>query len=92
MAENSNWLNFLSNPRSHYIKKSMFEILKERYGKNEQILERLSSQLIVEKDLKDFLAMIIDVYEIGFLKAVEDQKEQLKKLGLGVKITSRAEN
>jgi len=92
MAENSNWLNFLSNPRSHYIKKSMFEILKERYGKNEQILERLSSHLIVEKDLKDFLAMIIDVYEIGFLKAVEDQKEQLKKLGLGVKITSRAEN
>jgi len=89
MAENSNWLNFLSNPRSQYIKKSMFEILKERYGKNEQILERLSSQLIVEKDLKDFLAMIIDVYEIGFLKAVEDQKEQLKKLGLGVKITSR---
>ena len=92
MAENSNWLNILSNPRSHYIKKSMFEILKERYGKNEQILERLSSHLIVEKDLKDFLAMIIDVYEIGFLKAVEDQKEQLKKLGLGVKITSRAEN
>lgn len=92
MAENSNWLNFLSNPRSHYIKKSMFEILKERYGKNEQILERLSSHLIVEKDLKEFLAMIIDVYEIGFLKAVEDQKEQLKKLGLGVKITSRAEN
>jgi len=89
MAENSNWLNFLSNPRSQYIKKSMFEILKERYGKNEQILERLSSHLIVEKDLKDFLAMIIDVYEIGFLKAVEDQKDQLKKLGLGVKITSR---
>jgi|LakMenEpi03Aug12_release.lakeMendotaPanAssembly.Ray.scaffolds.fasta_scaffold16801_13 hypothetical protein len=92
MAENSNWLNFLSNPRSHYIKKSMFEILKERYGKHEQILERLSSHLIVEKDLKDFLAMIIDVYEIGFFKAVEDQKEQLKKLGLGVKITSRTEN
>ena len=92
MAENSNWLNFLSNPRSHYIKKSMFEILKESYGKNEQILERLSNHLIVEKDLKDFLAMIIDVYEIGFFKAVEDQKEQLKKLGLGVKITSRAEN
>ena len=92
MAENSNWLNFLSNPRSHYIKKSMFEILKERYGKNEQILERLSNHLIVEKDLKDFLAMIIDVYEIGFFTAVEDQKEPLKKLGLGVKITSRAEN
>lgn len=89
MAENSNWLNYLSNPKIHYIKKSMFEILKERYPKHEVLLERIAFSLQTEKDLQEFLKLVVDIYEIGFLKAVNDQKEQLEKLGLGVKITSR---
>lgn len=86
----SGWMNFLSNPKSHYIKKSMFEILQDRYAKHEAMLERIAHSLATEKELRDFLAMAIDIYEIGFMKAVEDQKEQLEKLGLGVKITSRS--
>lgn len=86
----SGWMNFLSNPKSHYIKKSMFEILQDRYSKHEQLLERIAHSLATEKELRDFLALAVDIYEIGFMKAVEDQKEQLQKLGLGVRITSRS--
>lgn len=89
MSEGSNWLNFLSNPRTHHIKKSMFEILKEKYPKHEVLLERVGCSLQTDKDVKDFFALIIDVYEVGFMKAVDEHKEQLQKLGLGVKITSR---
>ena len=68
----------------------MFEILKEKYPKHEILLERIGSALQTDKDLKEFFSLIIDVYEVGFMKAVDEHKEQLQKLGLGVKITSRS--
>ncbi len=86
---NANWLNFMSNPMAHHIKRSMFELLKERYGKHEQIVERVGHTLITENDMKNFLAMIIDVYELGFMRAIDEQKDKLAKLGLGVRITGR---
>lgn len=82
----SNWMEFMSNPRSHYIKKSMFEVLKERYHQNEQIIDRLSVSLLTEGDCKSFLKMVSDIYEMAYLKSVNDHREQLEKAGLRAKI------
>jgi len=86
---NANWLNFMSNPMAHHIKRSMFELLKEKYGKHEQIVERVSHTLVTEKDMKDFLSMMVEIYEMGFVRAIDEQKDKLAKLGFGVRITGR---
>lgn len=84
----SNWIDYFSNPRSHYIKKSMFEVLQERYSQNEQIIERLGAVLVTESDLQAFMKMIGDIYESAYMKAVNDHKVQLEKAGLVAKIVS----
>lgn len=80
------WLDYLSNAKGHYVKKSMFEVLQERYMQNEQIIDRLSVSLMTENDVKQFLKLVTDVYETAYMKAVNDHKEQLQKLGLVAKV------
>ena len=86
---NANWLNFMSNPMAHHIKRSMFELLKEKYGKHEQIVDRIAHSLVTEKDMKDFIGLLLEIYELGFVRAIEEHKDKLAKLGLGVRITGR---
>lgn len=81
------WMDYMMNPRGHQLKKVMFEFLKERYAANEQIVERVGSSLQTESDMKSFLKMITDIYEIAYMKAVNDHREQLQKLGIVAKIT-----
>lgn len=84
----ANWLDYMSNPRGHYLKRTMFEVLKDRYAQNEQIIERMGVTLLTEGDLESFMKMVGDIYEMAYLKAVEDHKEQLQKAGLVAKIVS----
>lgn len=81
-------MDYFSNPRGHFIKKTLFDILKERYAHSEPIIERLSIALQTEDDLKAFFKMIGDIYELGYLKSVNDHKEQLQKAGLVARIVS----
>lgn len=82
----ASWMDYFSNPRGHYLKKTMFEVLKERYAQNEQIIERMGTTLLTESDLNSFIKMIGDVYELAYMKAVNDHREQLQKAGLVARI------
>jgi len=82
-----NLMGYFGNVQSHYFKKVMFELVKERYQSNEPIIEKLSTTLSSEKEVKEFFKLATDLYEIGYLKSVEDHREQLKKLGLNARIT-----
>jgi len=82
------WLDYMMNPRSHHLKKAMFEILKERYAPHDQILERISASLVTEGDVQDFFKLVTSVYEAAYYKAVEDHSQVLKNLGLTAKIVS----
>lgn len=84
----SSWLDYFSNPKGHILKKAMFEVLQERYSQNEQIIERLGVSLMTESDLKSFMKLVTDIYESAYIKAVNDQKEQLQKLGLIANVVS----
>ena len=77
----ADWMSYFSNARGNYIQKCIFEILKDRYSKHQNISERISVSLLTENDTKEFLSLLIDTYEIGYLKAVDDHKQQLEKLG-----------
>lgn len=82
----SSWIDYFSNPRGHFIKKTMFDILQERYAQNEPIIERLGASLQTESDMNHFFKMVGDIYEMAYMKAVNDHKEQLKKAGLAARI------
>lgn len=83
-----NWLTMLSNPKVPAVKKMMFDFLKERYHRNDQIIERLCTALQTESDMQAFIKLMMDVYETGYMQSVEDHREQLKKVGLNVKVVS----
>ena len=82
------WIDYFSNIRGYYIKKAMFDVLKDRYAVNEQIIDRLGVTLMTESDINGFMKLIGDVYELAYMKAVEDHKEQLQKAGVQVRIVS----
>jgi len=79
-------MDIMANPKGYVIKKFMFEILKERYPKHEDFLERVGHFIVTDSDIEAFRKFIVDIYEIAYLKAVEDHREQLAKAGLKVKI------
>lgn len=80
------WIENLINARSNHVKKAIFEVLQEKYVKNESIIERLINSLGTEKDCQDFLQLIADSYEAGYLKSVNDHKAELQKVGLVARI------
>lgn len=86
MSHNAGWFNYFANPRLHWLKKAMFEMLKERYAQNEPIIERLGVALATENDMNAFMKMMADLYELAYMKAVNDHREQLEKIGLVAKV------
>jgi hypothetical protein len=81
-------MNFLQEHRNYYIKKNIFEILKDRFKKNENILDRILFYLATEQDVKDFNSLVADIYEIAYLKCVEDNRNKLEQLGYKVKVVA----
>lgn len=76
------------NPQSIAIKKYLFEMLKERYGRNERFIERISSMITTKEDYDGFGSLITDIYETGFLKAVNEYKDQFTKMGMKVSVVA----
>jgi hypothetical protein len=74
------------NPHSSAIKKYLFEMLKERYPKNERFIDRLASTVSTKEDYEALGSLMVDIFESGFLKAVNEYKDQLAKMGLKVNI------
>lgn len=81
-------MDFLQNHRNHHIKKNIFEILKERFSRNENILDRILHYMVTEKDVKDLNQLIADIYEIAYLKCVEDHKKKFEELGYQIKVVA----
>lgn len=74
----------MSNPRSFTLKKWFMELLKEEYMQHDEVIERVATALVTEKDIERFGKMIMNVYERAYKKAVEDYRTQIEKAGLKV--------
>lgn len=79
-------VQYMNNPKAFTLKKWFIELLKERYAKHDPIIERVALSLSTDTDLKDFGALIAEVFEAGYFKAVNDYKEQAEKAGMKIKI------
>jgi hypothetical protein len=78
------WFDFLQNPKSIAVKKFMAQILESRYTSYDDLLSRLTTELVTDNDINTFAKLVNDIYEIGYKKAVEDYKEQLSRFGIQV--------
>lgn len=76
----------MQNIHSSAIKKYLFELLKERYARNEKFIDRLSSTVATKEDYESLGSLVVDIFETGFLKAVDGYKDELAKMGLRVNV------
>jgi hypothetical protein len=84
-----NWVEFFTNPQGTALKRYLYDILKDKYAKHHDVIERIASNLQTEKDLQNFSALVVELFEMAYTKAVEDYKGELKKLGYKVDIVQK---
>lgn len=75
------WAQLLGNPASYQVKKYLFDVLKERYTKNEDFIDRLATQMTTPKDIEGLGRFVVDIYEIAYLKSVQDHQQVLQQKG-----------
>ena len=85
--DNSNWLQYLTNPHGFTIKKYLHEILGNRYAKNDVFIDRLCSMLNTQDDVEKFGIFVRDLFEAGFHKAIDRYRGQLEKIGYDITVT-----
>jgi hypothetical protein len=74
------------NPLAIGMKKLLFDLLKDKYPEHEEMISRLATVVVTEKDYSAVTKMLIDIYYKGFSQAVEAQRDQLEKLGYKVQV------
>ena len=87
----SNMLRYASNPRGFALKRWFAQILADKYSPHDNIVERVGMALVTENDLKDFGKLLGQVYEAGYMKAINDYKHQVEKMGIKVKVVPTQE-
>lgn len=64
--------------------------MKERFSKHEPILENIAKKSIEdEKDGRQFIELLADIYDMAYKKCVEDHKAELEKRGIKMIIKSQ---
>jgi len=90
LEKDSNVMKYMANPRGFTLRKWLLQILQNRFEKHESIVERLGGSMATDGDLQAFGRLATELYEVGYLKAVNDYKEQFEKLGIKVNIVPTA--
>lgn len=85
----NNWAQFMQNPRGIALKKFMLQIMENKVAPYDDMLTRLGTVLVTDNDLKLFGEMMNDVLGIGYKKAVDAYRDQLKQLGIEVTLTNQ---
>ena len=76
----------MSNPKSFTLKKWFSDILKEEYTIHDEIIERISTSMLTDKDVEKLGKLITNVYEIAYKKAVNDYRAEFEKLGVKINV------
>lgn len=75
------------NPIKMAIQKFMVEMLKDRYMNHHPVIERMCHYLVTEQDVREFGALIADVYQIGFVKATKEYTQRLAEQGFNMEVS-----
>lgn len=91
MTKLTNWQQ-ITNTRLFVIRKWLFELVKEKFANHEEIAERISQAVATDRDLQAFGKLIGDIYEAGFMKAINDYREEFRRMGLDITIKPQIVN
>lgn len=79
----------LINPYSPAFQKFTLELIKEeKYSLNQEAIEKISNLVTDKKSYELMAKLFVHIWESGFFKSVEEQKEQLKKMGIKITVSS----
>ena len=76
----------MTNPTLFTLRKWLSELIKEKYQKHDNIVERISASLVTNSDVSEFGLLITDIYETAYRKAVTDYKDQFEKMGVKINV------
>jgi hypothetical protein len=83
-----NLANYFINPHSNFIKKYLFEILKNDYSNHEKFIDRICNQLNIKEDAQSFIELLGVAYRNGYLLASNQYNEKLKEMNINVEMTT----
>lgn len=78
--------NDLSNPYSLAIQKYLHQILGNRYAKYHELMQRMTHNVVTTKDATDYGQMLVEIYEVAYMKAVEDYRKTVEAHGFKIGI------
>ncbi len=78
-----------TNQKLIVVKKWLSDILGDKSDEHLNILERVCTVLVTNKDLEEFGKLFSDIYEVAYQKAISDNKKQLEKMGYSVEIKTK---
>lgn len=81
----------ISNPYKTAILQYAQQLMKERYANYHDTILRASSTFVTQQEALKFAKMLVEIFEAGYLKAVEDYKKQVEAHGLQIKIKAEEE-
>lgn len=76
----------LSNPYRLAIQKYLVQILGGRYTKYHDLMQRMTHNIVTTKDATDFGQMMVEIYEVAYMKAVEDYRGAVEAHGFKIDI------
>ena len=80
-------MDAISNPKGTVIRNYMLQILgQEKFLKHQAFIDRLGAVLPTSADVQELGQIVVAVYEQGYFKALNDYREQFKKLGYDVSV------
>jgi hypothetical protein len=78
----------LMRPQAQVVKKYVAQVIKGKWKNHEEIIERISQQLVTTKDIEAFNTLLKDFYETGYFQAVEHHKAVLESVGVRAEVVN----
>lgn len=79
---NNNWITAFMHPQAKVLKDFVYQLIEGEWVNHEEILERISPQLVTEKDLDAAGSLFVAIYKAGFTKAIEEHRIEFEKVGI----------
>lgn len=73
------WDQYFNKPYSGPVKKYLFEVLAEKYEKNEPVIDRLMHTFDMKKDIEALVELFGDIYQSGYEVSYNQFKEEIAK-------------
>lgn len=73
------WDQYFNKPYAGPVKKYLFEVLEEKYEKNDPIIDRIMNQFDMKSDIEAIVELFGDIYQKGYEVAFNQFKDEISK-------------